>query len=111
MVHRSGDETIAGTKTFSNRIISNKDLHYKDTTYNWADTSLNVWCDAGHVAWYDKTGNRRMHELVGAQSGVWRKACYINENQYFSVDSNRNISFWGTAFFNGNTVFTQDMIF
>lgn len=111
VVHTSGNETIAGTKTFSNSIISNKDLHYKDTTYDWSNTSLNTWCDAGHVAWYDKTGNRRMHELVGAQNGVWRKACYINENQYFSVDSNRNISYWGTATFNGHTIFTQDMIF
>jgi hypothetical protein len=102
VVHRSGDETIAGTKTFSNRIISNKDLHYKDTKYDWSDKSLNVWNDAGHVAWFDKTGNRRMHELVGANGGVWRKVCYINETQYFSVDSNRNISFSGTTTFNGN---------
>lgn len=102
LVHTSGNETIAGTKTFSDKTISNKELQYKDTKYDWSDTSLNTWCDTGHVSWLDKTGNRRMHELVGATGGVWRKACYINENQYFSVDSNRNISFWGTATFNGN---------
>jgi hypothetical protein len=103
VVHKSGNETINGVKTFSDITISNKELHYKDTKYDWTDTSLNVWCDAGHVAWFDKTGNRRMHELVGAKGGVWRKACYINENQYFSVDSNRNISFWG------NTTFTNQI--
>ena len=110
IVHTSGYETINGVKTFTDKIISNKELHYTDTKYDWSDTSINTWCDAGHVAWFDKTG-RRMHELVGANGGVWRKACYINENQYFSVDSNRNISYWGTATFNGNTIFTQDMIF
>ena len=98
VVHKTGNETIAGTKTFSNTTISNKELHYKDTKYDWSDTSLNVWCDAGNVAWFDKTGNRRMHELVGAQNGVWRKVCYINEKQYFYVDSNRNINYWGTSF-------------
>lgn len=104
-VHKTGDETIAGTKTFSNTTISNKELHYKDTKYDWTDTSLNVWCDAGNVAWFDKTGNRRMHELVGAKGGVWGKACYINENQYFSVDSNKNISYAGVSFkFNGKDV-------
>ena len=105
LVHRTGDETIAGTKTFSEKTISNKELHYKDTKYDWSDTSLNTWCDAGNVVWFDKTGNRRMHELVGANGGVWRKACYINENQYFSVDSNRNISYAGISFkFNGKDV-------
>lgn len=105
VVHKSGNETIAGAKTFSNTTISNKELHYKDIKYDWTNTSLDVWCDAGHVAWFDKTGNRRMHELVGANGGVWRKACYINENQYFSVDSNRNISYEGTSFkFNGKDV-------
>ena len=111
VVHRTGDETLAGTKTFTDITVSNKELHYRDTVYDWTNTSLNTWCNAGHVAWYDKTGNRRMHELVGAQNGVWRKACYINENQYFSIDSNRNISYWGTVAFNGHTIFTQDMIF
>ena len=98
VVHTSGNETIAGTKTFSDKIVSNKELHYTDTKYDWSDTSLNIWCDAGHVAWFDKTSTRRMHELVGANGGVWRKACYINENQYFSVDSNRNISYEGISF-------------
>lgn len=111
VVHTSGNETISGNKTFSATTIFNKELRYRDTKYDWSDTSLNTWCDAGHVAWFDKTGNRRMHELVGAKGGVWRKACYINENQYFSVDSNRNISYWGTATFNGHIIFTQDMIF
>lgn len=110
-VHKTGNETIAGTKTFTDKIVSNKELHYTDTKYDWSDASINTWCDSGNIVWFDKTGNRRMHELVGAQSGVWRKACYINENQYFSVDSNRNISYWGTATFNGHTIFTQDMIF
>ena len=104
-VHKTGNETIAGIKTFSDKIVSNKELHYTDTKYDWSDTSLNTWCDAGRVAWYDKTGNRRLHELVGANGGVWRKACYINENQYFSVDSNRNISYEGTSLkWNGKNV-------
>lgn len=98
VVHKSGTETIDGTKTFSNVIFSNKELAYKDTKYDWTDTSLETWCDAGHVVWSDKTGNRRMHELVGTQGGVWRKAYYINEYQYFGVDSNRNIAYSGTTF-------------
>ena len=110
VVHTSGNETIAGTKTFSDRSIYNKDLHYKDTKNDWSDTSLNTWCDAGHVAWFDKTGNRRMHELVGANGGVWRKVCYIDENQYFSVDSNRNASFNATVSFNGN-IYAYNNIF
>lgn len=105
VVHTSGNETISGIKTFSDITISNKELHYKDTKYDWTDTSLNVWCNAGHVAWFDKTGNRRMHELVGAKGGVWRKACYINESQYFNIDSNKNISYAGISFkFNGKDV-------
>lgn len=105
VVHTSGNEYINGTKTFTDKTISNKELHYKDTLYDWSDTSLNAWCDAGHVAWFDKTGSRRMHELVGANGGVWRKACYINENQYFSVDSNRNISYEGASLkWNGKNV-------
>ena len=104
-VHKTGDETIAGIKTFTDKIISNKELQYTDTKYDWSDTSINTWCDAGHVVWFDKTGNRRMHELVGANGGVWKKGCYINENQYFSVDSNRNISYAGISFkFNGKDV-------
>lgn len=104
-VHKTGDETIAGIKTFSNKIISNKQLDYKDTQYDWSDTSINTWCGAGHIVWLDKTGNRRMHELVGAKGGVWRKSCYINESQYFNIDSNRNITYWGTSFkFNGKNV-------
>ena len=94
-------QTIVGTKTFSNVIFSHKELRYQDTKYDWTNTSLNTWCDAGHVSWSDKTGNRRMHELVGTTGGVWRKACYINEKQYFNVDSNRNITYWGTTTFNG----------
>lgn len=105
VVHTSGNETIDGTKTFSDKTISNKELHYKDTKYDWSDKSLNTWCDAGHVAWFDKTGTRRMHELVGANGGVWRKVCYINENRYFSVDINKNISYEGISFkFNGRNV-------
>ena len=110
VVHKSGNETIAGTKTFSDRSIFNKDLHYKDTLYDWSDTSINTLCDAGHVAWFDKTGNRRMHELVGVNGGVWRKECYINENRYFSVDSNRNVSFDATVSFNKN-VYAYNNIF
>lgn len=106
VVHKTGNETIAGIKTFSDITTSNKELRYKDIKYDWSDKSLNTWCDAGNVVWFDKTGNRRMHELVGANGGVWRKACYINENQYFSVDSNRNITFWGNTTFNGNLTAT-----
>ena len=98
VVHTTGNETIAGVKTFSNVTYSNKELAYKDTKYDWTDTSLNTWGDAGHVSWSDKTGNRRMHELVGTKGGVWNKACYINENPYFNVDSNRNIAYSGTTF-------------
>ena len=97
VVHKSGNETIAGTKTFSGVTYSNKELRYKDTKYDWTDTSLETWCDAGHTSWSDKTNSRRMHELVGTKGGVWRKACYINESQYFGVDSNRNIAFGGTT--------------
>ena len=101
-------QTIVGTKTFSNVTYSNKELRYKDTKYDWTDTSLDTWCDAGHVIWSDKTGNRRIHELIGTKGGVWRKACYINEYQYFGVDSNRNISYGGTTFtWNGKTVLTD----
>jgi hypothetical protein len=109
VVHTSGNETITGTKTFSDITISNKELRYKDIMNDWSDTSLNTWCNAGHVTWFDKTGNRRMHELVGANGGVWKKVCYINENQYFSVDSNRNISFSGTATFNGTVSFNGNV--
>ena len=98
VVHKSGNETIAGIKTFSDVTYSNKELRYKDTKYDWTDTSLEIWCDAGHTSWSDKTNSRRMHELVGTKGGVWRKACYINEAQYFNVDSNRNISYGGTTF-------------
>lgn len=111
VVHKSGNETIAGTKTFSNVIHSNKELAYKDTKYDWANTSLDTWCDAGHVSWSDKTGSRRMHELVGTKGGVWHKSCYINENPYFSVDSNRNIIYWGTTFtWNGKVIATDDNV-
>ena len=91
------EQTITGTKTFSNVTYSNKELRYKDTKYDWTDTSLDTWCDAGHVVWSDNTNNRRMHELVGTKGGVWRKACYINEKPYFGVDSNRNIAYSGTT--------------
>lgn len=111
VVHRSGNETIAGSKTFSNVIYSNKELAYKDTKYDWTDTSLNTWCDAGHTSWSDKTNNRRMHELVGTKDGVWQKVCFINENAYFAVNSNRNITYWGTTIaFNGTTTFTGNVI-
>ena len=111
VVHKSGNETIVGTKTFSNVIFSNKELAYRDTKYDWTDTSLNTWCDAGHVSWSDKTGSRRMHELVGTKDGVWQKACYINENPYFAVNSNRDITYWGTTIaFNGTTTFTSPII-
>lgn len=104
-------QTIAGTKTFSNVIFSHKELRYQDTKYDWTNTSLNTWCDAGHVIWFDKTGNRRMHELVGTNGGVWQKACYINENPYFAVNSNRHITYWGnTIAFNGTTTFTGNVI-
>lgn len=104
-VHKSGNETIAGTKTFSDKTISNKELQYKDTQYDWSDASIDTWCDAGHVSWFDKTGNRRMHELVGANGGVWRKSCFINESRYFNIDSNKNISYAGISFkFNGKDV-------
>ena len=110
VVHKSGAETIVGTKTFSNVIYSNKELAYKDTKYDWTNTSLNTWCDAGHVSWSDKTGNRRMHELVGTKGGVWQKACYINEQPYFSVNSNRDITYWGTTIaFHGTTTFTGNV--
>lgn len=109
VVHKSGTETIVGTKTFSNVTYLNKELRYKDTKYDWTDTSLDTWCDAGHVVWSDKTGNRRMHELIGAKGGVWRKACYINEYQYFGVTSNRNISYGGTTFtWNGANILTDN---
>lgn len=110
VVHKSGTETIVGPKTFSNVIFSNKELAYKDTKYDWTNTSLDTWCDAGHVSWSDKTGNRRMHELVGTKGGVWRKACYINEKQYFNVDSNRNIIYWGTTTFKGNICACNDFL-
>lgn len=110
VVHKSGTETITGTKIFSNVTYLNKEISYKDTKYDWTDTSLDTWCDAGHVFWSDKTGNRRMHELVGTKGGVWRKSCYINEKQYFNVDSNRNITYWGTTIFNGTTGFTSNVI-
>lgn len=92
------EQTISGVKTFSDVTYYNKELRYRDTKYDWTDTSLETWCDAGHVVWSDKTGNRRMHELVGTKGGVWRKAYYINEYQYFGVDSNRNIAYSGTTF-------------
>lgn len=98
VVHKSGNETIAGSKTFSNIITSNKELNYRDTTCDWSDTSLNRWFDTGHVTWLDRTGARRIHELVGGTNGIWQKACYINENNYFVVDSNRNIRFEGNSF-------------
>ena len=108
VVHKSGNETIVGTKTFSNVIFSNKELAYRDTKYDWTDTSLNTWCDAGHVSWSDKTGSRRMHELVGTKGGVWHKTYYINENPYFAVDSNRNITYWGTTLtWNGANILTD----
>ena len=97
-VDLSSEQTIGGLKTFSNTITTNKELHYKDTTYDWTDASLNTWLDAGHVMWLDRTGARRMHELVGANNGIWKKSCYINENLYFSVNSNREIKFEGNSF-------------
>lgn len=104
-VDLSSEQTISGAKTFSNTITTNKELRYKDLNYDWSDASLNTWCDAGHVTWIDKTNSRRMHELVGANNGVWKKACYINENQYFSVNSNRNIAFFGeTLKFNDKNI-------
>ena len=107
VVHKSGNETIAGNKTFSNVTYLNKEISYKDTKYDWTNTSLDTWCDAGHVSWLDKTGNRRMHELVGTKGGVWEKACFINGKQYFNVDSNRNITYWGTTLtLNGERVLT-----
>lgn len=109
VVHKSGAETIVGAKTFSDVTYLNKELRYTDTKYDWSDTSLDTWCDAGHVIWSDKTGNRRMHELIGTKGGVWRKACYINEYQYFGVDSNRNISYAGTTFtWNGGNILTDN---
>ena len=98
VVHKSGNETVNGVKTFTNIITSNKELHYKDAKYDWTDTSLHTWLDAGHVAWLDRTGTRRMHELVGTDYGIWNKSCYINENFYFSVNSNREIRFEGNSF-------------
>lgn len=92
------EQTISGVKTFSDVTYYNKELRYRDTKYDWTDTSLDTWCEAGHVVWYDKTGNRRMHELVGTKGGVWRKAYYINENPYFGVDSDSNVKYWGTTF-------------
>ena len=110
VVHRSGNETIAGVKTFSDVTYSNKELRYKDTKYDWTNTSLDTWCDAGHVSWSDKTGKRRMHELVGTKGGVWQKVCYINEQPYFSVNSNRDITYWGaTIAFNGTATFTSQI--
>lgn len=97
-VDLSSEQTIANKKTFTNIIISNKELNYIDTKYDWSDTSLNTWLDAGHVMWLDRTGARRMHELVGADNGIWKKSCYINENLYFSVNSNREIRFEGNSF-------------
>ena len=97
-VDLSSEQTIANEKTFSNAITTNKELRYKDTTYDWSDTSLNRWLDVGHVVWLDRTGARRMHELVGANNGIWNKVCYINENLYFSVNSNREIRFEGNSF-------------
>ena len=111
VVHKGGTETIVGTKTFSNVIFSNKELAYKDTKYDWTNTSLDTWCDAGHTSWSDKTNSRRMHELVGTKGGVWQKVCFINEQPYFSVNSNRNITYWGTTIaFHGTTTFTGNVI-
>ena len=104
-VDLSSKQTITGNKTFSNIITTNKELNYKDTTYDWSDASLNTWLDAGHVMWLDRTGARRMHELLGADNGIWKKACYINENLYFLVDSNREIRFEGNSFkFNNKNI-------
>ena len=104
-VDLSSEQTIGGTKTFTNIITSNKELNYKDTTHDWSDPSLNTWLGAGHVVWLDRTGARRMHELVGANNGVWNKSYYINENLYFNVNSNRNIEFFGETFkFNNKNI-------
>ena len=101
----SSEQTISGTKTFTNIITSNKELNYKDAKYDWTDPSLNTWLDAGHVVWLDRTGARRMHELVGSEHGIWHKSCYINENRYFKVNSNRNIDFFGETFkFNNKNI-------
>ena len=106
-VDLSSEQTITGSKTFSNIIKSNKELQFKDSTYDWSDASLNTWCDAGHVFWLDRTNARRMHELVGTDYGVWKKACYINENLYFSVNSNREIRFEGNSLkFNNKNIDT-----
>ena len=67
-VDLSSEQTIEGSKTFSNMIKSNKELNFRDTKYDWSDTSLNTWCDAGHVMWLDRTGARRMHDLVGTEN-------------------------------------------
>ena len=104
-VDLSSEQTISGTKTFTNIITSNKELNYKDAKYDWTDPSLNTWLDAGHVVWLDRTGARRMHELVGSEHGIWHKSCYINENRYFKVNSNRNIDFFGETFkFNNKNI-------
>ena len=104
-VDLSSEQTISGAKTFSNIITSNKELQFKDTTFDWSDTSLNTWCDAGHVSWFDRTGARRMHELAGVDNGIWNKSCYINENLYFSVNSNREMRFEGNSFkFNNKNI-------
>lgn len=95
--------------TLTGNLISNKEIQFKDLTYNWEDTSLDRWCSAGHITWNDSTGKRRMHELIGVHGGVWRKSCYINENQYFSIQSDLQINFWGNAFrFNGKLVESVD---
>ena len=104
-VDLSSKQTIANEKTFTNIITSNKELNYKDTKYDWSDKSLNTWLDAGHVMWLDRTNTRRMHELVGANNGIWYKSCYINENRYFNVNSNRNIDFFAETFkFNNKNI-------
>ena len=106
-VDLSSEQTITGSKTFSNIIKSSKELQFKDTTYDWSDASLNTWCDAGHVTWLDRTGARRIHDLVGADNGIWHKSCYINENLYFNVNSNRNIDFFAETFkFNNKNIDT-----
>lgn len=93
---------IYGNVFYGEHLQLTKEIRYTDTTYDWSDPLLNTWCDAGHVSWFDRNGIRRIHDLIGTSGGVWRKACFINEQEYFTVNSNRDINFRGETFsFNG----------
>lgn len=90
--------------TLTGRLTLNEELHYTDTKRDWSDTSLNTW--VGATVWHDSTG-RRIHELIGANGGVWRKSYYINELHYFSVNSNRDLFFEGYTTFRGSVNFNK----